>query len=296
MIWSIASSVARRLGLSAMRRFIQGAGSSILRGVLRNAGRSAASQQRLYRILNILDKVMRKTERTAVMSHILRNTYAGDLLELVLDVLWAIAQDAPDEAVADVSLRDLLKDEALQMLTSTGVIRTDCLTVAAIENHLKSITDLIKRLEKAILIDEDAIKVSAARAFYHPNFFQGNSPAVDVLSQIIMQAALEAGFTDFQGDQDRLANLVASSTKALVAREYFPVLFNVAMLLGLTTMAGQLACALATKQAQVAGIIGLPCLKDQAVIPRPSRDIPTFQNSLAAGVVRVLSKKQWQDD
>jgi hypothetical protein len=260
-------------------------------------GRGAASQQRLYRILNILDKVMRKTERTAVMSHILRNTYAGDLLELVLDVLWVIAQDSPNDAIADVSLRELLSDEALRMLARTGVIRADCLTVTAIETHLKSITDLIKRLEKAVLIDEEAVKVSAAKAFHHPNYFQGNSQPVEILSQVITQAALEAGFTDFQGDQERLANLVASAAKALVAREYFPVLFNVAMLLGLTAMAGQLACALASKQVQVVGIVTLPCLNDEPRTLRSTRDIPTFQNSLAAGIIRALSKKnQWQDD
>jgi len=291
MIWSIAGSVARRFGLAAVRRFLTGAGPSILRGALRAVGQGSASQHRLSRILNILDKVMRKTERTTIMSHILRNTHAGDLLELVIDVLWAIAQEFPEEAVADTNLRELLRDDTLRALSQLGTIRTDCLSVSAIEHYIKTINNLIKQLDRATLLDEESAKISAAKAYYQPNFFQGSSPPVQMLSQIITQAALEAGFADFKDDRDRLESLVASSTKALIAREYFPVLFNVAVLLGLTAMAGQLACALASKQVQVTGIVSLPCLKITLPSSKPRLDIQSLQNNISAGVVRITSKQ-----
>jgi hypothetical protein len=107
---------------------------------------------------------------------------------------------------------------------------------------------------------------------------------------------LEAGFADFKDDRDRLESLVASSTKALIAREYFPVLFNVAVLLGLTAMAGQLACALASKQVQVTGIVSLPCLKITLPSPKPIIDIPSLQNNISAGIVRITSKKYGSKD
>jgi hypothetical protein len=282
--------IIQRLGLGAVRLFLRGAGSGLFRQFIRSATRGTVATARIERIMNILDKLMRRTERTTVMSHILRNTHGGDLLELILDLIWAVTSDDPDEAIADDGLRSILRDKAIQALLRYGVIRSDCLDVPTIEKYIRQLNTLIGELDKSILVDETATKISASRAFYNPSFFQGSSPLVQALSQALLHVAVNFGFTDGEKDPDRIMNLVASSTKSLLSREYFGVIFNVAVLLGLTSIVGQLACALATKQTQITPLITLPCLNDISGTTA-TRDIPLIQNSLSQGIITTISKK-----